>query len=61
MYTKVAQGILARYGKAPDYEFKMKVVGRAAPEAAQMIVKHYDLPYTPQEYLGTDHCSRLLK
>ena len=52
MYSKVAQGLLAKHGKVPDVEFKMKVIGRAAPEAAKMIVEHYQLPYTPSDYLA---------
>ena len=53
MYSSTSQAFLARHGKTPDYEFKMKVVGRAAPEAAKMIVEHYGLPYSPEEYLET--------
>lgn len=52
MYSQVGQAMLAKHGKEPDYEFKMKVVGRAAPEAAKMIVEHYGLPYTPEDYLA---------
>ena len=51
MYSKVSAKILAEHGKTPDWDFKMKVIGRQASEVAEMAVKHYSLPYTGQEYL----------
>ena len=52
IYSKVGAEILSKHGKTPDWEFKMKVIGREASEAADMIVNHYSLPYTGQEYLA---------
>ena len=52
MYSKVSQTLLAKHGKVSDQEFRMKVIGRAAPEAAKMIVEFYQLPYEPDEYLA---------
>jgi len=51
MYSKVSAEILAKHGKTPDFEFKMKVIGRQASEVARMAVEHYGLPYSGQEYL----------
>jgi len=51
MYSQVGSKLLAKHGKTSDWEFKMKVIGRKASEAADMIVKHYSLPYTGPEYL----------
>jgi len=51
MYSQVSGKILAEHGKQPDWDFKMKVIGRHASEVAEMAVKHYDLPYTGEEYL----------
>jgi len=51
MYSKVSAKILAQHGKTPDWDFKMKVIGRQASEVADMAVAHYSLPYTGQEYL----------
>lgn len=58
MYSKVGGALLASHGKTSDWEFKMKVIGRKAEEAAAMIVEHYGLPYTGPEYL-TLHESKL--
>ena len=51
MYSKVSAKILSEHGKSPDWEFKMKVIGRKAEEVAEMAVKHYGLPYTGAQYL----------
>jgi len=51
MYSQVSAKILAQHGKTPDWDFKMKVIGRQASEVADMAVAHYSLPYTGQEYL----------
>eukprot|EP00090_Calanus_glacialis_P003431 TRINITY_DN12544_c0_g1_i1.p1 TRINITY_DN12544_c0_g1~~TRINITY_DN12544_c0_g1_i1.p1 ORF type:complete len:468 (-),score=148.35 TRINITY_DN12544_c0_g1_i1:66-1388(-) len=51
MYSQVSAKILAQLGKTPDWDFKMKVIGRQASEVADMAVAHYSLPYTGQEYL----------
>jgi len=51
MYSQVSARILAQHGKTPDWDFKMKVIGRQAAEVADMAVAHYSLPYTGQEYL----------
>merc|ERR1712059_203413 len=52
MYSKVGASILAKHGKSSDWEFKMKVIGRKAEEVADMVVEHYQLPYTGEEYLA---------
>jgi len=41
-----------QYGKVPDWDFKMKVIGRKAEEVAEMAVQHYGLPFTGSEYLA---------
>jgi len=51
MYSSVSARILAQHGKEPDYNFKMKVIGRRSQEVASMAVEHYQLPYTGEEYL----------
>jgi len=51
MYSQVSGRILAQHGKTPDWDFKMKVIGRRASEVADMVVKHYSLPYSGPEYL----------
>ena len=50
-YSRVAGELLASHGKTPDLGLRMKVMGRRAEEAAEMIVQHYGLPYSGQEYL----------
>ena len=50
-YSRVAADLLAAHGKTPDLGLRMKVIGRRADEAAEMIVQHYGLPYSGQEYL----------
>jgi len=51
MYSQVSGQVLAKHGKTPDWDFKMKVIGRQASEVAEMAVAHYSLPYTGKEYL----------
>jgi len=51
MYSSVSSKILAQHGKTPDWDFKMKVIGRRAEEVADMAVEHYQLPYSGQQYL----------
>ena len=67
-YSRVAGEVLATHGKTPDLSLRMKVMGRRAEEAAKMIVEHYGLPYSAEEYLGifsskaneVKHCLQLL-
>jgi len=51
IYAAGSLKLLEQHGKQRDKEFSMKVRGRRAPEAAQMSVDHYQLPYTADHYL----------
>ena len=51
-YSKVAGEVLASHGKTPDISLRMKVMGRRAEDAAELIVEHYQLPYSAKEYLA---------
>ncbi|XP_023342158.1 uncharacterized protein LOC111711905 [Eurytemora carolleeae] len=51
MYSEASARILGKHGKQSDWNFKMKVIGRKYLEVATMAVEHYELPYTPEEYL----------
>ena len=52
MYSAVSAAILAQHGKLPDWDFKMRVIGRRAEEVAELAVQHYGLPYSGPEYLA---------
>ena len=54
IYSSVGANILQRHGKTPDWEFKMKVIGREFAEASKMIVDHYSLPYTETAFIFTN-------
>ena len=51
IYSRVGGELLARHGKTSDQGLRMKVVGRRMEEAAELIVQHYGLPYTAQQYI----------
>jgi len=51
IYSQVSARLLEKHGKQPDWEFKMKVIGRRATDVAEMVVNHYNLPYTGDQYL----------
>ena len=52
IYSRVGGELLAKHGKTSDQSLRMKVIGRRMEEAAVLIVEHYGLPYTPQQYIN---------
>ena len=52
IYSRVGGELLAKHDKTSDQSLRMKVVGRRMEEAAVLIVEHYSLPYTPQQYIN---------
>ena len=52
IYSRVGGELLAKHGKTSDQSLRMKVIGRRMEEAAVLIVEHYGLPYTPQQYIS---------
>ncbi|CAO3669334.1 unnamed protein product [Umbelopsis vinacea] len=53
IYTQVTQDVLDKYapGKTFTWEFKSKLMGRIGHESAAMIVEHFQLPMTAEEYI----------
>ena len=52
IYSRVGGELLARHGKTSDQSLRMKVVGRRMEEAAELVVEHYGLPYTAEQYIN---------
>ena len=50
LYTEGTQRILSEFGQVYDWEFKCRLMGKRTNEVAQMIVDHYGLPMTPDEW-----------
>lgn len=51
LYTETASEILAEYGKGPlTWDVKIKLQGRPGPEANKMVIAHYDLPISFEDY-----------
>lgn len=51
VYTEVTQNILNAYGKTFEWSLKAKMMGRKAPEAAQILVDELKIPLTVEDYL----------
>jgi len=52
IYTAVTRAIVGRFGKTYDWDLKARMIGRPAPESAQMLVDALRLPITPAQYLA---------
>ena len=50
LYTEGTQRILSDFGHVYDWQFKSKLMGKRTDEVARMIVDHYQLPMTPDEW-----------
>ena len=51
LYTEGTQSILSEFGHIYDWEFKAQLMGKRTDEVARMIVDHYHLPLTPDEWV----------
>ena len=51
LYTEGTQSILSEFGHIYDWEFKSKLMGKRTDEVARMIVDHYQLPMTPEQWV----------
>ena len=52
LYTVGTQQILSQYNKTYSWEFKTKLMGKKTDEVARMIVDHYQLPISPEEWIS---------
>eukprot|EP00092_Neocalanus_flemingeri_P023699 GFUD01025703.1.p1 GENE.GFUD01025703.1~~GFUD01025703.1.p1 ORF type:complete len:456 (-),score=168.62 GFUD01025703.1:229-1596(-) len=52
LYTEGTQSILSEYNQKYDWEFKTKLMGKRTDEVARMIIDHYQLPLTPEEWVA---------
>lgn len=51
IYTEVSSELLAEYGKGPlTWDIKIKLQGLPGPHANELVIKHYDIPLTTDEY-----------
>ncbi|KAF5395592.1 hypothetical protein PHET_11725 [Paragonimus heterotremus] len=53
VYTVVSSKILERYGLKLTYETKRKLMGRKPHDAAAVLVRHLDAPFTPEEWMAS--------
>ena len=51
LYTQGTQQILSQYNQAYSWELKTKLMGKRTDEVARMIIEHYQLPLTPEEWI----------
>ena len=51
LYTEGTQSILSEFGHNYDWDFKSKLMGKRTDEVARMIVDHYRLPMTPEQWV----------
>eukprot|EP01102_Stenamoeba_stenopodia_P005065 TRINITY_DN1556_c0_g1_i1.p1 TRINITY_DN1556_c0_g1~~TRINITY_DN1556_c0_g1_i1.p1 ORF type:complete len:193 (+),score=39.32 TRINITY_DN1556_c0_g1_i1:84-662(+) len=52
VYTEATQIILDRFGKKFDWDLKMKMMGRRAIDAGNLLVDTLQIPMTAEEYLA---------
>lgn len=51
LYTEAATQMLADFGKGPmTWDVKINLQGRPGPEANRIMIDHYNLPLTPEEF-----------
>lgn len=51
IYTEVSSELLAQYGKGPlTWDIKLQLQGLPGPHANELVIKHYDIPLTVEEY-----------
>ena len=50
LYTEGTQSILSEFGHIYDWEFKAQLMGKRTDEVARMIVDHYKLPMTAEQW-----------
>jgi pseudouridine-5'-monophosphatase len=51
IYTEVSSELLAKFGKGPmTWDVKINLQGRPGPEATQIMIDHYQLPLTTEEF-----------
>lgn len=52
LYTQAASDLLAKYGKGPlTWDVKIHLQGRPISEASRIVVKEYEIPLTPEEFV----------
>ncbi|KAJ3329082.1 Pseudouridine-5'-phosphatase [Blyttiomyces sp. JEL0837] len=52
VYTEVTQEILSRFGKTFEWHVKAQMMGTKERDAAEILIKHYQIPMTADEYLA---------
>lgn len=52
LYTQASQGVLDQFGKKFDLSLKKKTMGGDARVSAQIIIDHFSLPLSVDEYLA---------
>ncbi|XP_017860295.1 PREDICTED: probable pseudouridine-5'-phosphatase [Drosophila arizonae] len=52
IYTTAIQNVLTPYGKTYTYEMKKRMTGLAAMVASVAMVREYNLPISPEQYLA---------
>ncbi|KAH3669210.1 hypothetical protein WICMUC_005049 [Wickerhamomyces mucosus] len=53
IYTIVTNELLSEFNKGPlSWDVKINLQGRTSEIAAGLVIKAYDLPYTPQEWIA---------
>lgn len=52
LYTRAAECVLARFGKAFDLGIKRQIMGGGPLEGARFVVEQLGLPLTPEQYLA---------
>lgn len=53
IYTEACTALLARFGKGPlTWDVKLGLQGLPGPEASKVLIAHYEIPLTPQEFMA---------